>query len=184
MTSTLTKLAAGLALLGASYAAQATTYTFSQGDYFGGGTLNGYFTGTDSDGDGLIYGSEVQDFKLSYTGSSIAADAEIDYTDYLNSLALSGLFAYVVGSNTIGYNGTDGLMSLGSFDASLNLEAAFYADNMTFGAGGFWVSNAGGNTVQDYTLTPLVVTQVPEPASLALVGLGACALLQGRRKTR
>ncbi|MGL4409016.1 MAG: hypothetical protein ACRCTU_11550, partial [Zoogloea sp.] len=162
MTATLTKLLTGMAFLGLSLGAHASTYTFSQDAYMGGGAVSGYFIGEDADADGVLYGTEIQDFKLSFSGSSLASGFVIDYNSYLTSLGLGGNFAYVLGSSSIGTSNIDGALSLGSFTGSI-LEAVFYADAQTFGMPGLTFSDLRTSRgTQDYTAAPLTVNRVPE----------------------
>ncbi|MDN3919243.1 hypothetical protein [Roseateles violae] len=60
---------AGLLLLALSPAARALSFNFHQGGYAGGAFVSGHFGGQDLDGDGWLYGYEIDDFELSFSGN-------------------------------------------------------------------------------------------------------------------
>lgn len=183
---TLNRLAAvaslGLAAFCAS--AQASTYNLYQDGFAGGGSVSGYFTGSDLDGDGMVIGvagmaDEITDFHLAYSGGTLVGAFTVDYADFLQSLMSGGGMIYQLGSHTIGTDPgslTDGAILVIDFDASLTGQYAILVGPFMTGSAGY-VGNPNG--VGDVTLAPMTV---PEPSSLALATLASLGLLGVRRK--
>lgn len=165
-------LAAALALAGA--AAQAASFQFSQHGFAGGATLNGHFSGTDLDGDGWLYGYEITDFALRFSGS-FAVPAFSHQLSDLNGLE------YQLGTATL-----SGLAS--NFGGSEGFVVASY-QWPTYHLAGVVTDLASGISSQtDHAIAisaVSAVSAVPEPSRAALIlgGLGVVTLL-GRRQFR
>lgn len=69
--ASLTALVAAVAAL--AQPAQAQSFSFSQGGYADGAVLTGHFAGTDLDGDGWLYGYELTEFELHWSGNRAVA---------------------------------------------------------------------------------------------------------------
>ncbi|HSD36008.1 MAG TPA: PEP-CTERM sorting domain-containing protein [Rhodocyclaceae bacterium] len=154
--------------------AQATLYTFTQGGFSGGGHISGTFAGEDLDGNGQLssFAGEVSAFQVSFSGDSIVGAFSHGFAD------LFGI-VYDIGSGFIG----DGLGG--------DIEGI--ASNYQNGVGIEYIIGTGlalpylGSVTDQATgalstTDALVVVEVPEPASLALVVAGLALVLRTRRR--
>ena len=190
-----------LGLVSISMPAHASTYTFNQSGFGDGGTVSGYFTGSDLDADGSIsmvsLRQEITDFSLRYTGGSRMPDVTMDFDDLLRSLTYGMGLQYTVGSSTIGAGPgmADGYLYVFDMGASpLPLAGVFVLPESLIGVAGAVFSIT--NNYSSITLDFMNVSQapgfgnapgaatIPEPAGLGLLGVGAALLAAGRRRPR
>lgn len=165
-------LALGWALAGAP--AQATSYTFSQVGYAGGGVITGSFTGSDIDLDGQIssFAGEVSAFSLSFSGDSFVPAFSHGMADF------TGL-VYDVGSGFIG----DGAGGFTEGMASNWLGVVGYDFASGLGPTGVFGGRVIDLATGAVSSTPELIAVVPEPGSTALFALGI-AVLAARRLVR
>jgi hypothetical protein len=157
----------GLAL--AAPLAHATTYTFSQGGYSGGGTLTGSFTGADLDFDGQIvsFAGEVTAFSLSFSGDAVVPA-------FSHGIALLNGLVYDVGSGFIGDGPTGSIEGVAS--------NWFGASGIDFASGLGPLGVFGGRVIDVATgatsRTEQLIAVVPEPGTWALFALGGAFVLR------
>ena len=174
------KIILGLALLGtAQYAvAGLITYEFSQENYDDNATVTGFFTGEDLDGDNLLEldngtGTEITDFAMTFSGNSIVAGFSHTLSD------LQGLIFSINSNEFLG----DDFGSLWTEGVASNGLAYTWQSGLgpNFSNPGGKVTNTA-TSAHDSTGSLVVVNQVPEPATLALVALGIAGLRLARVK--
>jgi len=141
-----------------SLPASASSYSFLQTGFSGGGTLSGTFSGA-AGADNVLTLDELTAFSLSFSGDSFIADFSLAKSDMLQ-------FVYRDGSGVLGDDPIEGLL-----DVNTRLISGL-------GPAGFAGTELIGNGDEySLSLNPLTVTAVPEPstavfllAGLALVG--------------
>lgn len=155
------------ALVSAPIAA-AASYTFAQGGYSGGGVLSGSFSGVDVDGDGWLVqlgaGGELSAFALSFTGDAHIAAFTLGGAD------LQGLVLRLDGG-PLGDDASPPGEGLAAASAAFQVLAGWSA----LGSAGGLVADLQSGA-SSLTELPLVVTLVPEPGTMLLLGAGAAAL--------
>jgi hypothetical protein len=142
-------------------AAEAQTYTFTEGGFSEGATLSGSFTASDLDGDGVISYlfldllPEVTDFSASFSGNSLVAPFQLTYADL-----------FVLGYDGSGVFGTPGFLGFYASDGD-HVATTQFPDACD---GTFDCAFVGGpDGVID---SSVVAPSVPEPATWGMMMLG------------
>jgi hypothetical protein len=157
------------------------TYNFSQTGFSGGATISGSFTGNDLDMDGAInsFLGEVTNYSVSFSGNMIVGAFSHSFAD------LGGLI-YVLGNGVFlgddAILGTEGVASgpgFGPPGGPFTYESGLGPQGTL---GGIVIDNNTGAT--DGSQNLVVVTAVPEPAIITLMGLGLVGIGFSRRKAR
>lgn len=137
----------------------------------------------DADSDNWSWGGWGGSWSRGETGLDYSGDALQDFVGEIMLPFTYGKEFLMVGDLTISSEIVNDDYVGGSYSASLNLGNSVYWN----GIKGLY--DAGGNLVSDYGLSSSSgydfrngVQAVPEPASMAALGLGAAALLRRRRR--
>ncbi len=168
----------GLAAASQSTMAIPMSFNISQTGFAGGGSITGMFTGDDLDSDGAISSSdgEVSAFTASWSGNATIGATSWTLAD------LWGLI-YELGTGDIGDDG----ICCGIEGIGVGPNAGGYEWLSGNGPGGFGAAPGGGiqgPTGLLITTSNLVKVQVPEPTTLALMGLGLAGIGYRRKKLK
>lgn len=151
-----------------------------------GGNMNNF-----SNGIVLNAGSmwmDNQGTSLTWNGGSLVYD--LDESDFSsNQITLSGAFTKGTGSDFEfdfgGFNATEmGTYTLLAFDSTTFGSSDFTASNITFGGELSGQFSFGTTTIDDNTFSTLEFSVIPEPGTLALIGIAGIAGLIGFRRRR
>lgn len=166
-------LTALVALAAAAFVepAEASSFQFSQAGYADGATLSGSFAGSDLDGDGWLYGYELTEFQLNWSGNRAVAAFSLGFDER------AGLeFELATGT----------LAHMAAFSQDGEGQRFFSYESMG------WPSYTIPGVVTDERLglasmswdAVQVTAAVPEPQSLALLlaGMGFIGLWSQRRR--
>ena len=176
-----TALVAAAAGLLTALPSEAASFQFSQGGFDGGGQITGHFAGEDTDHDGWLFGYEISDFSLSFSGN-----AQVNaFTHALGNGSGPGNFAYRLGSTTFEATPYGGLWTMGMDGDNDGLHVMRYAsfEFEALGVPGMVTDLLGGTFTRTDEL--LRVSPVPEPETWALmvVGLTGIGVHGWRRRT-
>ncbi|WP_457427141.1 PEP-CTERM sorting domain-containing protein [Roseateles sp. P5_E7] len=164
--TTLLALAAALA-----QPVQAASYNFNQTGYADGATLSGHFAGSDLDGDGWLYGYELTEFELHWSGNRAVQSFSLGFNER------AGL-EYELGSGSLAhmaaFSQNDEGVRFFSFDSN---------GWPTYMIPGVVTDERLGLVSMSWEVMQLTAA-VPEPQSMALLlaGLGAIGLWSQRRR--
>jgi hypothetical protein len=150
------------------------SFTFSQDGYADGAFVSGSFAGRDLDADGMLFGYEITQFSLSFSGNS-EVGAFTHTKRQLNGIE------YLIGSSVIGDIDIGGLASNTSGSSGFSFGSFQWPD---YSIAGLVTDLDTGLTTQTDHL--IQVSAVPEPGTWALMlgGLGMCGLISRRRRAR
>lgn len=120
-------MAAAIAMVSAPAGAAVVNLTFTQSGFGNGGTITGFFTGEDADGNGQLnsFEGEITDFGLSFSGNHAVEAFSLGFEDLFGLiydlgdpllgdgrtgelegiLAENGSFSYLVGPEPLGQAG-------------------------------------------------------------------------------
>ncbi len=195
MTFKQTWLAMGAAALMAMTAAHATTYSFEQSGYQGGGTVSGTFEGSDVNGDGFISffdEGEVSQLLLNFNGTDLIPA-------FSHTLADVNGFVWDTTSPTLGTSvmadgqtfegiATNWVPDEFALEGLAPTTGYAFATGMgplgdTRGEVTDWATGARLTSTEAMHITP---TAVPEPAAMGLMSLGllGIAVVRARRQDR
>ena len=147
------------------------TFNFTQGGYTGGASVFGSFTGDDLDMNGQInsFAGETLAYTMTFTGNAIVGSFTHTFSDF-------GGLVYDIGTPFLGDGSTlaiEGVASGPTFGppGPFTYESGLGPQGML---GGIVMDNTTGAT--DSSAQLVVVSQIPEPTTFALMGLGLAAL--------
>jgi len=141
-------------------------FTFSQTGFGGGGSLTGAFAGTDLNNNGQLssFDGEISGYSMSFSGDTVVPDFSHVFSD------LAGL-VYDLGSGFLGDGTTLAVEGVASNWPSPVAGFLYVSGRGPIGADGGYVQDIATGA-QSRSGNLVVVTQVPEPGTLALLGLG------------
>jgi PEP-CTERM motif len=167
-----------------SSVAHATPYLLHQGGFSGGGEINLTFDGVDQNQDGLISSWDPGEVTQSFLTFSGNADVP-DFASVLGPNEL--LLKFTVGKDTFETDASQGVYVTIIPDGSEPEGKSFngYAGG-NLGGGAFITVLLGRENVvsgEPRSLSPITISQVPEPGTLLSMALGLTALaVYGRRQ--
>jgi len=139
---------------------------------------------TTGDISGLVVGGGTYDVVWNF-GSADPVSGDFSLFDGNQAFADSFMDAVIAAFNDAGFNGVTGQTFYGVDFANLN--GAFVQDSNGATAGGFSridSTHLSWSCCTDAGWGEVTVSAVPEPASVALMGLGLAGLVFSRRKTK
>lgn len=169
-------------------------FAFSQTGYSGGATVTGSFSGSDIDGDGWLnsfVAGELTAYSMAFSGNTVVTPFSHGLLDIVTAGAAGGLVYRLSGPALLGddvVSPFEGIAS-GPLGGGSPPPASLFAYRMGFGPTGMnqpfgfvedntppGIANPMGNIDHNFT-NFVVVTQIPEPATAMLIGLGLMALV-------
>jgi len=159
--------------------AHASTYSFYQDGFDGGGIVTGTFSGIDLDNDGQLvsFFGEVTLYSMTFSGNATVSSFSHTFSD------LYGL-VYDIGSGFIGDGMTGAIEGIASNWPSATTGFVYATGPGPTSQAGGWTADLSVSSISS-TSNMVVVSAVPVPAAVWLFGSGLVGLFGlARRRAR